>query len=322
VRLRLSACVLFVLVHSASSQLLITTNKDASTASIIDLNSGNAVATLPTGKSPHELAVSRDGKWAVVTDYGGPDNTLTVIDVAARAVVRKISFAPYHRPHGAVFLADNNTLWVTAERDSAIVMVDVAAGIVKGFRRTGSRVGHMVVLSPDGKTAYVANITPGNLSIIDLASSADAVVVPVGPQTEGIGISPDGKTVWMGSNTTGKVLVVDVALRKVIDSVQTPSAPYRVGFTPDGRTAIITNPDSSEMRVIDARTRKVLRVVSLKTADVEKTLPQGIAISADGRLAWITLGQASRVAEVEIATGKVLRWMATDAGPDGVVWVR
>ena len=280
------------------------------------------MATLPTGKSPHELAASRDGKWVVVTDYAGPDNTLTVIDVTSRTVARKISFAPYHRPHGAVFMPDNRTLVVTAERDSALVLVDVAAGAVTGFRRTGSRVGHMVVLSPDAKTGYVANITPGNLSIIDLAGTGDPVVVPVGPQTEGIGIAPDGRTVWMGSNTTGKVFVVDVAARKVIDSVQTPSAPYRVGFTPDGKTAIITNPDSSEMRIIDARTRKVLRVVSLRTTDVEKTLPQGIAVSPDGRLVWITLGQASRVAEVEISTGKVLRWMATDAGPDGVVYVQ
>lgn len=321
-RLSLAFVIPFLVATPGSAQLLITTNKDASTASLIDLKSGNVVATLPTGKSPHELAVSPDGRWVVVTDYAGPDNTLTVIDVATRTVAKKISFAPYQRPHGAAFMPDNRTLVVTAERDSALVIVDVAAGAITGAKPTGSRVGHMVALAPDGRTAYVANITPGNLSIIDLAGSAAPVVVPVGVQTEAIGIAPDGKSVWMGSNTTGKVFVVDVVQRKVIDSVQTPSFPYRIAFTPDGRAAVVTNPIENEMRIIDARTRQVQRVVGLTTPDAGRTQPQGIAMSADGKLAWITLGQAARIAEVELATGKVLRWMSTDTGPDGIVVVR
>ena len=267
--------------------------------------------------------MSRDGKWAVVTDYGDrtAGSTLTVIDLAARKVARTISFAPYSRPHGAVFLPDNRTVIVTAERDSGLVMVDAVAGTVTGVKRTGQRVGHMVVLSPDSRTAYVANISPGTMSIVDLAGTAAPVVVPVGPQTEGIGISPDRRMVWMGSNSTGKLFVVDVTARKVIDSVQTPSAPYRVAFTPDGRTALVTNPESDELRILDAATRKIRAVVKLAPIEGGAGLVQGIAISPRGDKAWITLGSAARVAEVEIATGKVLRWIVTDAGPDGVVFV-
>jgi YVTN family beta-propeller protein len=320
--MRLGAVVLLTtFCADAHAQVLITTNKEASTASIIDLASGVVKASLPTGKSPHELAVSRDGKLAVVTDYGGPDNTLTVIDVPSRSVLRKVSFAPHSRPHGAVFLPDNRTLVVTAEREGLLVLVDVIEGKVTGTKRTGSSVGHMVALSPDAKTAYVANITPGNLSIIDIAGSAEPIIVPVGIQTEGIGLSPDGRSVWMGSNTTGKVFIIDVAARKVIDSLQTSGFPYRIGFTPDGKTALVTNPESNELRIIDVATRKIRNVVDMRPTGVSASLPQGIAVSRSGDKAWITLGSAAMVAEVEIATGKVLRWLASDAGPDGVVCV-
>src|SRR5688572_17869595 len=60
---------------------LVVTNKGPSTATIIDVGSGRTLATLPTGNGPHEVVLSSDGRWAVVTDYSGqPGKTLTVID--------------------------------------------------------------------------------------------------------------------------------------------------------------------------------------------------------------------------------------------------
>ena len=60
---------------------LVVTNKTPSTATIVDVASGRTLATLPTGTTPHEVVLSSDGALAVVTDYGGPRRTLTVIDV-------------------------------------------------------------------------------------------------------------------------------------------------------------------------------------------------------------------------------------------------
>ncbi|MBK7595276.1 MAG: hypothetical protein IPJ11_08505 [Gemmatimonadetes bacterium] len=144
-RLPLALALLIVPAVGASAQSLVITNKNESTASIITLADGKTVATLPTGNAPHEVAVSRDGKWAVATDYGaaGPGGTtLTVIDVAARKVARTITFGTHVRPHGAAFLPDHRTLVVTAERGGALVLVDVVAGtIVRGRNRPGRRWG-------------------------------------------------------------------------------------------------------------------------------------------------------------------------------------
>src|SRR5690349_2662311 len=94
VSLRIIAALTFISAPSLHAQLLATTNKEAGTSSLLDLKSGTAIATLPTGEGPHELAASPDGKWVVVADYGGrmeDGATLTVIDVAARKVARTIA---------------------------------------------------------------------------------------------------------------------------------------------------------------------------------------------------------------------------------------
>lgn len=309
---------------AGAQSALVITNKNESTASIITLADGKTVATLPTGAGPHEVAVSGDGKWAVATDYGAQTSgsTITVIDVPGRKVARTIQFGRHVRPHGAVFLPDHRTVVVTAERGGALVLIDVVAGTVLGEKEVGQSVGHMVSLSPDAKTAYVANIQPGTLSIVDLAGNAPYAIVQVGSQTEAIATAPDGKTVWMGSNNTGKVYVVDVAAKKVIDSVQTSGFPYRIGFTPDGRTAIVTNPQSDEIWLIDARTREKKQRIAVVNPAGGAAGPFGLFVSPRGDKAWITMNAGGQVAELDIASGTFTRWMATGAGPDGIGLVR
>ena len=64
---------------------LVASNMNDHTATVIDAASGRVLATLPTGEGPHEVAISHDGKWAVVSNYGvrgKPGNCITVIDIA------------------------------------------------------------------------------------------------------------------------------------------------------------------------------------------------------------------------------------------------
>ncbi len=42
---------------------LVVLNKSVATATFIDVASGETLATLPTGRGPHELAITRDGRW-------------------------------------------------------------------------------------------------------------------------------------------------------------------------------------------------------------------------------------------------------------------
>src|SRR5687768_8975150 len=87
---------------AAPSGTLLVLNKSDDTVSFIDLASNEVKATLPTGDGPHEVAVSADGKTAVIANYGdsaNPGKTLSVIDVPGKKVVRTIDLGEYRRPH-------------------------------------------------------------------------------------------------------------------------------------------------------------------------------------------------------------------------------
>jgi YVTN family beta-propeller protein len=311
------------LPQPAPTDLLVVVNKDASTVSILSLESGAALATLPTGTGPHEAAASPDGRLAVVTNYGAQQggNSLTVIDLTSLTVARTIDLGEYRRPHGIAFLPDSRRVAVTSETHGMVLVVDVTSGTITAARPTGQAASHMVVVAADGRRSFTANIMPGTMTAVDLVGG-NPRSLPVSTQTEAIGVSPDGNWVWVGSNDQGTVTVVDAAAWKVIDTLNVGGQPYRIVFSPDGRRVLVTTPASDEVRLFDAASRQELGLVTTPASSGSRGQPFGIGWSADGRQAFITLRGAAQVALLDIATMKVVRHLAAGAGPVGIAVVR
>jgi YVTN family beta-propeller protein len=312
----LTTLILSLAVTAPADTVLVVVNKQASTVSIVNVTTGTVTATLPTGANPHEAAASRDGRWAVVTDYGAqaPGSSLTVVDLTAKRIARTIQLG-FTRPHGIVFLPDNKTVAVTSETGQMVLLVDVDRGEVTSTHPTGQRVSHMVALTGDGRVGYTANIADGSLSRLEFAGSAPPrVLANIGTQTEAIGLTPDGREAWLGSNNTGKVLVVNVDQWEVTDSLQTSGFPYRIGFTPNGQTAVVTNPQSNEIHVYDARMKAKLGTI------VADGGPLGLIFSPDNRYAWITLAESGEIAEVDLATRTIKRRLPAGPAPDGIAY--
>ena len=162
---------------------LIVLNKDGASASMIDRAGGNEITRINTGMGPHEVAVSPDGKIAVVGNYGQqqPGHTLTVIDLTSQSIIKTIDLEKYHRPHGIVFLPDGKRVVVTTEVEQKLLVVSIDSGTVEKVIDTNARTSHMVVLSPDAKRAYVSNIGSGSLTVIDLESATLIKTIETGP---------------------------------------------------------------------------------------------------------------------------------------------
>ncbi len=69
-------------------------------------------------------------------------------------------------------------------------MIDVARSAVSAEIRVG-RAPHGVVVSADGKYAYVTNVWDANVSVVDLATRKEIVTV-------GVGDGPNGISYWNG----------------------------------------------------------------------------------------------------------------------------
>ena len=312
---------------------LVVANKSDATADLVDLTTGLSVAKLPTGKGPHEVAVSPDGRLAVVSDYGprGEDgSTLTVIDVAAAKVLRTIGLGRHRRPHGMAFLSQGE-LAVTTEGTAHLLVVDVNAGKVVREIETGQQVSHMVAVTPDGRRAFVANIGSGNVTAVDLAAGTKLRDIPTGEGAEGIALSPGGKELWVGNRAADTLSVIDPETLDVVATVPCPGFPIRVAFTPDGARVLVSAARSGEVVVFDAAARKELLRKKLDLSAVaeaasrlfgtqfgESPVPVGLVVAPDGKTAWVAATQADAVVAVDPATLDVKGLLRAGHEPDGM----
>jgi YVTN family beta-propeller protein len=294
---------------------VIVANKQEATASIIDAGTGATTRTVPTGAGPHEVAVSRNGRQAVVTNYGDgptPGSSLTLIDLASGAA-KTIGLGEYRRPHGVAFLPGDMKVAVTVEANQAVLVVDLARGAVERTISTAQGGSHMIALRADGLKGYTANVGSGSITEIDFVSGATRSLA-IAPQTEGIGVTPDGSQVWVGSNQNNTVTVVDVASWKPIATLVAPGLPYRINISPDGKRAVVTTPMANTVRVFDVATRNELAAVAIP-GDAQ---PVGAAISTDSKWAFVACQGTRTAAVIDLQQLKVEKSMPTGAGPDGI----
>ena len=315
---------------SALTGTVIVANMGDNTATLLDIASKRVVATLPTGNGAHEVAVSHDGRWAVVSNYGvrgAPGNTLTVIDVPAATVARTIDLGDFKRPHGSAFLPGDSVFVVTSEVSRAVVLVDFRKGSVIGSIPTNRPASHMLAMTADARRIYTSNVADGTVSELDVPGRTFVREFTVAPAVEGIAVTPSGDQVWVGSNQAKTVTIVDPAAGSTVATIAGFGMPYRLAVTPDSRTVVITDPPNAAVRIVDRATRRDRAVVKIPADGVGATAefpgspsPEGVVLSRDGRTAFVALQGSSRVAVIDIATAAVVSYLPTGAGPDGIAY--
>jgi len=296
---------------------IVITNKTPSTATIIDAGTGRIVKTLPTGAGPHEVVITRNGRAAIVTDYGSQSggNTLTVIDLDALQIARTVDLGTYRRPHGIVVLPGDSLVAVTSEATRFVVIVRIATGAIVRAVPTEHDGSHMVGVAADGVRAWTGDMRTNTVSELDLAvgNYKRSIEVPATP--EAINVTPDGSEVWVGSNATGKITVVNTATGATSTAAEGFGWPYRVLFSPDVSLVLLPDLRKEELRFIDRRTRGELHRLSLPGAG-----PQGITWAMDGKFALLSLSTQGRIAVIDVATRRVIGHIAAGPTPDGIAW--
>jgi len=307
---------------------LIVANMNDNTATVIDVGTGTTLATLPTGRAPHEIAVTGDGRWAVITNYGdrgAAGRSLTVLDLATVTVARTISMEIYERPHGIAALPGDSLVVVTSEAQGVVVLVNLHTGEIVATIPTEGATSHMLAADARGERVFTTNIRDGTISELDLVNREHVRVLEVAPIVEGLTVSPDGSQVWVGSNQAKTVSVVDVAAGRVIDVLEGFGFPYRMAITPDGATAVLADPANGEIRIVDTATRREIHRVLVPAEGLAgstefpgSSSPEGIAMSRDGRWAFVSLQGRNQVAAVDVAAGSVVATWDTGVWPDGI----
>jgi YVTN family beta-propeller protein len=299
------------------SPALLVLNKEDSTLSIIDPTSLKTVGQVDTGAAPHELAVSTDGKFAYVANYGSttPGNTLSVIDLVAQKEIHRVDLGEMRRPHGIEFL--DGKVYFTSEVSKCLGVYDPSSNKVQQFLRTDQDRTHMLLFSKDGRLLFTANVQAGTISAFRLNSSSgkwDATVIPVGTGAEGMDLSPDGKQLWTANAGDGTVSIIDVASNKVLETPDIGAKhSNRLKFTPDGKRVLVSDMGGNQLIVLDAATHK-----EIKRLDIGRQ-PEGILMPGNGR-AYIALGGERTVVVLDLEGFTPTARISVGNGPDGMAW--
>jgi YVTN family beta-propeller protein len=316
---------------------LLVLNKSENRARILDVGNagGDVVELLVTGVAPHEVALHGPSGIAVITNYGtreNPGSSLTLVDLHERKVTKTIDLGKFRRPHGLQFFEDGKRVAVTAEGNKSLLILNVSTGEIEKVIPTREEISHLVVLSPDERTAYVSNIGSGSVSVVDLEGEERVKTLKLGEGSEGLDVTPDGGELWVANREEDTVTIVDTESLEVVETVDCASFPIRLRFTPDGRYALISNARSGDVAVFSRSDREeVSRIpMELTATEIEGRLlqfelspvPIGIVFDPLGNRAFVANSNADIVTIIDLNSWQVEGRLEAGEEPDGMAFLR
>ncbi len=334
-----------VAVDDAGSRAYVA-NRGSDSVSVLDLAARAVITEVTVGYRPYGVIVSPAGDRLYVAEQGA--DRLTTLDTTTFEIVNTLSVAD--RPSGLAISDDGRTLYVTQLLTDQVSVISLGGYriylplILKGTSLTShvSRltfdVSHLtshaslitsiplwpdsnlvqsIVLSPDGRTAYVPH-TRSNTA--NRALTFDTTVFPLvslidlttrrhlaGQQFDlgtldppGVGlpfdaaVTPDGEELWVLNAASNDITVLDLTRRRLVAHIEVGDNPRGIVLSPDGNTAYVNNTLAGTVSVIDTAAYTVIGVITTTTIPLPPALLNGKRLfhtSDDPRLAraqWIS----------------------------------
>jgi YVTN family beta-propeller protein len=224
----------------------------------------------------------------------------TPAPVAAAPTPTPVSLAPTGKPSAGAVAREP-----VAKRITSVDKPTVAGTIKVGNEPEG------LVVSPDGRTVYVADQSAHILSVVDVGTRK-VTSVKLRNTPRFVTTSRDGKLVFVSMYETdlsgSGVAVIDAAGRKVLRNLQTGPQPYALSIGPDGKLWVPIH-SAGRVEIYDPGTM---------TADGRiKTPPNphAVGFSPDLMRAFTPDHESNVVSAIDMGTGKVIRSVPVSEAP-------
>ena len=170
---------------------------------VIDTRTNEIAWTLPMSPAPSPMAISKnpDGSTDKIYAQLGGFNGFAVVDFATQrenqsdqasrlAPDKQNRYGPPAASHGIAVTSDQKTLLVNSRLNSALYAYSLPDLKLLGGVALGGKGAGWLTITPDDKTAYVANEHTNNVSVVDIKSLKEVALIPVG-------FAPARNTTWM-----------------------------------------------------------------------------------------------------------------------------
>ncbi len=185
------------LALSKDGTRLMTANQTSDSVSLVDTGTGRVLDEIKTGEKPAGVAISADGRRAIVAHWYGYNVAVLAIEGDRLKVSGRVEVGP--EPRGVAITRDGKVAYVAVGVANEIVRIDLDAAKVSGRLSVG-REPRGVATAPDESRLLVGNARSKDLSVIDLKAWRVERTLPMdGDNLRQVAFSPDGKTGYVAN---------------------------------------------------------------------------------------------------------------------------
>lgn len=314
---------------NTNPQMLAVVEENAGHVSFYNHENGKKLGSLQVGFLPHEIAVSKDGKTAYVTNFGikdydsgigTPGASISVIDIPNRLEkYRLYTFDPAtHQdyaqidsaPHGVKLRPDNeNLLYVNTEKGGKVLVFDLTSrSIIKKFDVSPNT--HNLFFSADGKTLW---LMAGKDGIVRMDPDTGKILGNFALPTpiRGFKCTPDNQSLMLSA--VNQIVFLDPVTLKI----QKEFSNLGVGpilysdITPDQKYIVAPAAFDNQILIIDVQTKTVVKRI------VTGLNPVTVMMDAEGKYAYVTNATDKHITKINMQTFTTTN-IYTKEGPNGL----
>lgn len=306
-------------------------NNRAGTVAVIDTRTNTVTATIPVGKLPTNPTITPDRTQVYVSNVD--DGTIAVIDVGTNAVVAVFTLG--ERPGGMAFTADGKHLLVTIfgeklHEPSAGRMTPGGVRLTNaetppdapgGVRIITLATGEIspliplliqperVVITPDGRHAYVSNLRAAAISVIDIKRAAVIHTIKTPDLPYNFAMHPNGKKLYVGQSASNQISVIDTATNQIVDTFKASQGVNGIAFSPDYTRLYVTSVKANKLQYITLATGEVSAPAEAGQA------PGFLRLTPDGRRGYIVHPYGNTVSVFDPATLAIANTITVGQAP-------
>lgn len=200
-------------------------------------------------------------------------------------------------------------IYVGLFKDNAVAVLD------SGTRRVLSTIPvppgpHGLVVTPDGRKAYVTSDGASTVSVIDTATDRVVRSIEVGPIPHGLAVTPDGRLILVSVFGANQAVIIDTARDQIVGRVPVPQ-PHNSAISPDGRIAYVGSQQQGAVALVIVDLVRAIRIGSVPL----DAAPRALNFGPDGNRLYFTSAGVDAVQVLDPASNQIVARIPVGASP-------
>ncbi|WP_214071199.1 bifunctional YncE family protein/alkaline phosphatase family protein [Mucilaginibacter sp. dw_454] len=254
--------------------------------------------SLPLGDLPLNIAVSKNRKYAAVTNNGESTQTIQLLDAQNDTQLDSVVISKAWG--GLVFSADEKSLYASGGDNNWIIRYAItnnkliSADTIKLGPAWTKKVNSLISptgLALDDKKGilYVVTKQDNSLYLIDLKTKSIQQKIDLGTEAYTCLLSPDQSKLYISLWGADKVAVFDTKENKLVNAIAVGDNPNDLCLSHNGRFLYVANANDNTVSVIDLPNAKVLETLNtaVRPTMLSGTTSNSVALSKDDKTLYI-----------------------------------